>query len=253
MRVLIRVCIKCEFNRKLFHFPSVGGGDDDDEDDEDEAPTAGGLVSTVLSGLGAGGGGDDDDDGFAGFSLLGSASDFFGSFFGSESNKKKRPSEGITINRRNDVKESKQKDVDLKDQSSISKIDEEVFETEDITEKPTEKKKRKTKDEDDNDDEPSIYSVVEAAIDGLSGDDSDDSEEKKEADKTKPSADKENDEDDDEDDDDDYDDYDDEEKRPSDNEVTDTKAELKQQKIQTKKLKNIFDFGYLGRFFNFFK
>lgn len=208
----------------------------------------------VLSGLGAGGGGGDDDDGFAGFSLLGSASDFIGGIFGSDSNQKKKPSESITINRRNDVKEKKKKIADLRKKSSISKMDEDVLEesdenTTESLEKSTEN--LKTKDDDTEDESTGgILDVVEAAIDVLSGDDG--KNEKKEPTKDSETIDKDDADDDDydeENDDDDDDDYDEDDK-PNSNEVTDTKGEQKISK--KKKVKSGYGLGFLGRFFNFF-
>lgn len=213
-----------------------------------------------MSGLGAGGGGgDDDDDGFAGFSLLGSASDFIGGLFGSDSNKKK-PAEGITINRRNDVKEKKKKNADLKKKSSISKMDEDVLESEESTTELLEKLSDYTETKDEETDEDSsddgLLSVVAAAIDELSEDETEKNPAKKDVEKTESlkeneTVDKEKDDDDD-DDDDDYDDYEDEEpkKKPNSNTVTDVKAEQKIAK--KKKVKSGYGLGFLGRFFNFF-
>lgn len=72
---------------------------------------------------GAGAGGDDDDDDFGLTRFIGSAGDFFTDFFGGNSNEKKKPNEGININRRNDVKPKKKPEVVKKTpKNSASKL-----------------------------------------------------------------------------------------------------------------------------------
>lgn len=73
--------------------------------------------------LGGGGGGGDDDDDFGLTRFLGSASDFVTDFLGGNSDEKKKPNEGIHIDRKNDEKNKKKPEhVKKTPKNSASKL-----------------------------------------------------------------------------------------------------------------------------------
>lgn len=102
-----------------------------------------------ILGGGGGGGGDDDDEDFGLTRFLGGATDFVTDFLGVNSNEKKKPNEGINIDRRNDEKLKKKPE---------------------IVKKTPKNSPNKLKSEADDQNEDSVIETIEKTIEELAAD-----------------------------------------------------------------------------------